>query len=361
MMIFCVPYVSAPDNDWRNDGLINSFVCTPGVFADALRCFETRMGQVSLCHSAAVAAFNQKQAVTFHVISDRRSECLGLPIPRDAVAVIIPHRGELQRLESCLRISTSALHACQFFVGFDEMVTASHMRMIDAFPNVTFFSAWPERVGPYVIRQFLAEYSEADFVLFQDSDDALCGTRLVVQHDLAVSSGADMVGCHELRVDEIEGTVQAIRYPVDVNAALNRGPGYAQLHPATLVRRRALLQAGGFSTRRRFSSDTEFLYRAHFCSRMANCDAFLYVRFRREGSLTTLPKTALGSRFRQRIEGILRKDFVAVATGQKLISDSGIRVRHLHGRAYQFKELRTSKTHVYWPRDDNPLIRTRVE
>jgi hypothetical protein len=351
MMSFCIPYRSTPDNDARNDGMINSFVCTPDVFADALRRFEGRGGQASLCYSAAVAAFNQKQAASFHVVSDRRSESSSLPIRRDAVAVVIPHRGELQRLESCLRISTSALHGGQFFVAFDEVVNASHMRMVEAFPNVTFFSTCPQHVGPYVLRQFLAEYSEAEFILFQDSDDASCETRLEVQHDLAVSSGADIVGCHQIFVDEIKGNVQARRFPVDVNAALNCGAVQAQLHPTTLVRRKALLQAGGFSTRRRFGSDREFLFRAHFSSRIVNCDAFLYVRFRREGSLTTSPKTAMGTRFRRLLGGIWLKEFAAVRNGQKSVVESGIRVRHLHRKAYEFKELRTGRMHVYCPSD----------
>ena len=104
-----------------------------------------------------------------------------------------------------------------------------------------------------------------------------------------------------------------------------------------------------------------FYLRAHFCSRIVNCDAFLYVRFRRAGSLTTSPKTGMGTQFRQLLGGIWLKDFAAVRDGQKSIAELGIRVRHLYGKAYELRELRTGKTHVYRPSDCCPLTPTLAD
>jgi hypothetical protein len=250
---------------------------------------------------------------------------------------------------SCLRASVLAYPTARLFVGFDEAVTADHKAIVDAFPGVTFFSVRPHHVGPYVIRQFLINQSGADFIAFQDSDDAPCCRRLEVQLEAVISTGVDIVGCHELRIDDDAGIVQAIRFPTDVNAALNDVSAHVQLFPTTLVRRQALLHAGGFSTRRRYASDREFLLRANFDHRISNVDAFLYVRFRHEGSLTTSPRSAPGSRYRRLFTEIWEKDAAAIRRGEKTIAGSALRPRHFHNKSYYFEELKSCKITVYRP------------
>ena len=67
-MSFCVPYVSAPNDNARFDGIINSFVCTPDVFVEALRRYEASIWRESLCYFAAMAAFNLRRTVVFDAL-----------------------------------------------------------------------------------------------------------------------------------------------------------------------------------------------------------------------------------------------------------------------------------------------------
>ena len=106
----------------------------------------------------------------------------------------------------------------------------------------------------------------------------------------------DMVGSHELRLEERVRQVMGLRFPEDINAALQRRAHdvHVFLHPTTAIRVAALRAVGGFSTARPFAADIQFLLRAHFSLRCRNLDDFLYLRRKRPGSLTTSPGTGHG-------------------------------------------------------------------
>ncbi len=338
MLMFLVPHKPAPVASARHDGEVTNFVCAP----DLLRRAMSRRSS-SLCYDVAAAALAHPQPVRIDV--NRSPDAAG----GGSVAVIIPHRGSTDRLHACLLHSTAASPEARFFVGIDEPVTAIHYDIINTFPDVGFFAVQPDRAGPYVIRQFLIERAESDFIAFLDSDDAACAGRFDAQIQAAMDSGADICGCHELRLEEATGTVEAIRYPGDVNAALADPGAHVQLAPTTLVRREAFLRAGGFSTRRRFASDREFLLRANLLGKkIVNCDAFLYVRVRHKESLTMDPATAPGSRYRQRFTELWERDARAISAGAKALESSALRPRHLW-KTYRFTDLRSGVTHEYRP------------
>jgi hypothetical protein len=337
--MFLVPHKPAPVAGARHDGEVTDFVCTPELFRKAL---ARRFG--SLCYDVAAAALGYSQPVRISVN--------GSPWVAGGaeVAVIIPHRGSTDRLRACLLHSMAACPAAKFFVGIDEPVTAAHYDIVEQFPDAGFFAVQPGHAGPYVIRQFLIERTESDFIAFLDSDDAACAGRFDVQIQAAMNSGADICGCHELRLEDATGTVEAVRYPGDVNAALGDPIAHVQLAPTTIVRREAFLRAGGFSTRRRFASDREFLLRANITAKIINCDAFLYVRLRHKDSLTMDPATAPGSRYRRRFTELWERDARAISAGAKSLESSALRPRHLL-KTYRFTDLRSGAVHEYRPQN----------
>jgi hypothetical protein len=190
------------------------------------------------------------------------------------------------------------------------------------------FRAEDPPVGPYAIRQFLAMNSTADYLAFQDSDDFSVKSRLSELLTACIDSGADIVGCNELRLDEIDRAVYPVRFPLDVNVAMREIAAHPQLFPTTVTRTATFKRNGGLSTIRKFGGDTEYLLRAYFLARIINIDRFLYIRRRREGSLTTTPETALGSPVRVELGLMWRTDFRAVKSGQLALEDSSIAVRH---------------------------------
>jgi len=223
--------------------------------------------------------------------------------PLDDVAVVMPHRGREDHLQAALASVSRADCAPRTYLGRDV-----------------------EGVGHFVILQQLIERAAEPFLVFHDSDDVSCADRFTTLRAAFDETGADRVGSHELRVDEIEGTVRPVRFPLDVNAALAVAPGFAQLHPTTMVRREAFLAAGGFSTHHRFANDTQFLYRSFFSMRLRNVDGFLYVRRRHPGAVTVRPETALGSPLREAIEAEWMRDFEEVKAGRLALAESSLRV-----------------------------------
>jgi hypothetical protein len=216
----------------------------------------------------------------------------------------MPHRGRPEHLRAAIAsIATADDSPRAVYVGHDE-----------------------RGLGPYAIRQQLVEGAAEPLVAFHDSDDLSCADRFAVLRAAMEATSADVIGSHELRVDEIEETVRPVRFPLDVNAALAAAPGFAQLHPTTMVRRAAFLAAGGFSTHLRFANDTQFLYRAYFSLRLRNADAFLYVRRRHREAITVRSKTALGNPRREAIEAEWMRDFERVKSGELPLADSSLRV-----------------------------------
>jgi hypothetical protein len=186
----------------------------------------------------------------------------------------------------------------------------------------------PYSNGPYVGRERLVRSGSASIVLFQDSDDAPTLSRRRILLSEMLESGADFIGSHELHVNEVLQRVVALRYPLDVSAALAASDGHALLLPTSAARRDAIRAAGGFSTIRTFNSDLEFVYRAFFFLKMRNVDEFLYIRRIRAGSLTTAPETGILSPAREAHSAALRSDFERIKRKELALEESALRTQH---------------------------------
>jgi hypothetical protein len=207
-------------------------------------------------------------------------------------------------------------------------VTDDHRQIVETFPWVEFYSSEPCSNGPYVGRERLARSCATSIVVFQDSDDAPTLSRRRVLLSEMLESGADLIGSHELRLNEIERRVVAVRYPLNASAALAAGSGHALLLSASAIRSDTIQSAGGFSTIRTFNSDTEFVYRAFFSSRIRNVDEFLYIRRIRAGSLTTAPETGHHSAARIEHTTALWEDFERIKRKELVLEDSALKTLH---------------------------------
>ncbi len=255
------------------------------------------------------------------------------PVPAPPIAWIIPHRGSARWLAECLARVAPQLRGStdEAIVGLDEPPTPATAALGQTYgqphPGVWLGALRRPGVGPYVVRQRAVERTTAPWVLFQDSDDVPTLDRALTLGAALAARELDAVGSHELRLDYLSGQVLAVRFPLDASAALRVASGHPALFPTLLVRRASLLAAGGFSTHLRFARDTQLLLRASFGWRIGNADAFLYLRRRRTGSLTTDPATALGSPAREAQRAAWNHDFAAIQTGQLVLADSRLAVR----------------------------------
>lgn len=320
LSIFVAP-ASLPQDRVRHDRPTRSFIAS-GPWIGSLPATECE--ETSLCFRAlhrALSGDAEVPDITVHNGVAAVERDLGRP----GVEFIIPHKGSFAHLDVCLSGVRSQSMECIASVCLDEPADAwpvhTHRR-------IRHYRAEDPPVGPYAIRQFLAMNSSAEYLAFQDSDDFSVRSRLAELLTACVDSGADIVGCHELRLDEIEQAVIPVRFPLDVNAALKEVAGHPQLFPTTVTRAATFKRIGGLSTIRTFGGDTEYLLRAHFLARIINIDRFLYIRRRREGSLTTAPDTALGSPVRVELGRIWRKDFEDVKNGQLALEQSSLALRH---------------------------------
>jgi hypothetical protein len=317
MLVVLVPPRPAPEHGDRDDGPVDSFVVS-GPHAEALLCpgeAPERPLFDLLCHAL------ESRIGGLEVLSGEVAEAL--PESPFTIEGILPHRGP----DHFLRASAGSLlrqaGLTSLAIGFDQ-AAPEDVSSFGGPERVRLLAFHPEPVGPYVVRQHCALTSRCEVLAMQDSDDFSMASRLLRQALHLDRTGADIVGCHELRIDVRTGTVRAHRYPLDANAALSHRLGYVCLMGAMLVRTQTLRALGGFSTVRRIASDTQFLWRAHFSARIRNVDAFLYIRRIWQGSLTTAPETAIGVPERAQLRQAWQSAFDAVAAGRVNCSETAL-------------------------------------
>jgi hypothetical protein len=330
----------APSFEVSSDGLVCSFMCSPALFRQLI----ARTGEVaaqSLCFELFEAVLNGELEPSC-VLARQIPDPVAAVLPPDSTppaALLMAHRGDQNHLRTALRY----LHKCtgsrlQIRIGLDVKDSREYRALRREYPAVEFFRCNPVPVGPYVIRQALADRSTEALLTLQDSDDIPCSDRFQTLAAHLASSGCDMIGSHELRVDEIRREVVVMRFPLDVIASLHHGPSHAFLHATCMIRRKAFLAAGGLSTNQLVANDTQFLMRAFFYLRIRNVDEFLYIRRRHGGSLTVAPKTANGNPLRLRLDARWRADFEAIKQGAIKLEKSSLRPMH-SSRPYSVRRL----------------------
>jgi hypothetical protein len=319
-----LPWRVSPSYDSREDGTVHSFFCSEAVL-NRLLADHPGAPEDRLCYLLLQAILSGELSVGRLLVRqlpypDRENAAAG---GESASALLMAHRGNPDHLRIALSYLPPANgNGLKIRVGLDLEDVEEYHSLAARYHRVEFFQGLPAPAGPYVIRQELAERSEEPLLVFHDSDDVSCSDRLSGLRAEMVRTSCALVGCHELQVDEIAGQVQALRYPLDVTAALHAGPHYTLLHGASMIQREAFFAAGGFSTERMISQDTQFLYRAYFHIRMCNADRFLYIRRIHAKALTKNCATKIGSEFRRAIERPWGPDFEAVKSGRLDLSNS---------------------------------------
>jgi len=324
--IALVPHEATPQIDAFYGEPVSSFLCSSGVFA---RFVDLGIGCLaeSLC-------FEALRAIADGNIEVDRLLVRQIPFlqPREygrhamAKALVLPHRGDPAYLRAALKyIEKSAGSSLTARVGLDVEDRADYAAFPEEHPGVEFFDFSPAPVGPYVIRQALAERSPEPLLTLQDSDDLSCYDRFSALGNALSETGCDMVGSHELCLDEIRALVQPARFPLDCSAALAICANHALLHATLMTHRCAFFDAGGLSTHLIIANDTQFLLRAHFNSSIRNVDEFLYIRRRHAASLTNAPETIYDSPLRRRLNSEWKGDFDAIKRGELKIENSSLR------------------------------------
>ena len=334
-----VPYRRPPAHSYRRDGYANSFLCSGPVLAELLKMYPESRPE-SLCFLLLKGILDGKIAVDRVTVTQLPARAPGpefelLPNAR----VIMPHRGFARHLRTALRsIGLTREPRPAVSVGLDGGALTKYQALRDRNAGVEFLYFSPTPVGPYVIRQELIQRSDEPVLIFQDSDDFATWDRFhYLQQELRANS-CDLLGSHQLRVNEVRESVDICRYPLDVNEALRAGPGHALLHPTSAVTRSGFFEAGGLSTDKIFDSDSQFLLRASFMLRILNVDAFLYVRRVHKLALTVHPSTGLSSGVREPAWRQASADFEAIKSGRLTLEASSLRPCH-RTAPYQVRAL----------------------
>jgi hypothetical protein len=321
-----VPRGAAPVIDSSYGDPVTSFFCSSEVFA--------RFAALGIDCWAQTLCFAMLRAIARR---DIEVDCLlvrQVPLLRCHVngraalakALLIPHRGEASHLRAALALARkSAGNSLLIRVGLDVEECDEYAGFPAEYPSVEFVKFSPAPVGPYVIRQELAENSAEPLLTLQDSDDLSCYDRFVMLSDALAETGCDIVGSHELCLDEIRAVVQPVRFPRDGSAALALCANHALLHGTLMIYRSVFFDLGGLSTDLIIANDTQFLLRAHFNSSIRNVDEFLYIRRRHAASLTNAPETIFDNPLRRWLSSVWTRDFDAIKRGELKIEDSSLR------------------------------------
>ncbi len=330
MAVILVPWKEPPHHDTRYDGVVDSFLCDAATF-HVLQRRTPGCQPRDLCYALLDAIINQHIDVDRIIVRQLpHSEIRPVRRTGRPAGLIMAHRGRPRHLSAALRFIDRADGAedLSVRVGLDEADLVPYRSIQARCRHVRFHRVDPAPAGLFVVRQRLLEQTAEDLFYLQDSDDVSCSDRFAAQADEFERTGCDVVGCHELRIDEITRTVEAYRLPLDVQDALGSGYSDSQLNGTILGSRRRVLGVGGYSTHQRIANDTQFMLRAYFSLALRNVDGFYYLRRRHKASLTVAPDTAQGTPLRERLRSTWAADFDAVRAGTLTLDQSSLRPMH---------------------------------
>ena len=210
---------------------------------------------------------------------------------RSSIAALIPHYRCEAWLADCLDSVTSQTRRLDTIVVIDDGSEAPPEEIVRRYPSVTLLRS-PVNVGPYRLIQQVIDHTSFDGYMFQDADDWSGPRRLELLLEEAEASGAELIGCQEMRFTTGTLDVRPSYYAPGVRErALRFHRDYALLHASSVVSRDLVTRLGGFALGRRFGGDSEFFRRAIWGAHVTNIPYVCYFRRIRPGSLTTSTET----------------------------------------------------------------------
>lgn len=345
-----VPYLTPPQFSQRKDGKVQSAIISVKLLFDNGSYNPEKFWKIIYDITYAYlnsAISNNIEVVQVGKLKAKENMIFGgcSKLLKNSM-LVIPHKGTIKLLKRCLsHLNNTKFCASDINLCFDDM---SHKK-IDGkqFSNLKtklkIFLNVPSNVGPYPPRHYSILNSDKEYIFFQDSDDISVNRRFLKQLDEIKKRNLDMIGSHELRVDQFARSLILIRYPLEVVKFDSAQLFYPLFHPSSLITRSAYLKAKGFSTNRRFGYDYQFLLRCCFILKMGNIDDFLYIRFKRPNSLTTNSATKFGSSIRSFHQWRWIVDYGLVKANKLNVDQSSLCVQK-HIFDYQLIEL---------PKNDN--------
>lgn len=321
--IIIIPYIAPPLYSVSYDGEISICVFNKSIFkVNSFSSFSIQNHIYNLTYNYFRATTNNH----FKIVQLGKNVHQNLDkIDLYSSKIIIPHKGNISLLNRCIYfLQTKALETTPIDIIFDSFGYKKFHLEFKSSENIRVYKNSPLDVGPYLGRHHSILQSEQEYIFFQDSDDISTSDRFEHQLNYLLINNLDMVGSHELRIDQFSKTIKIIRFPIDVSAALDKQASHPLFHPTSLVKRSKYLESLGFSLNRKFGSDTQFLLRAHFYMKIGNIDEFYYVRFKRQNSLTTNSKTNLKSDIRLELDKKWKADFEEIKRSDKALQKSSL-------------------------------------
>ena len=317
----------------REDGFVHSFLVSASHF-DALVCLQHFNNWTRLAYEFLQTYLNSQESNNIEIFQVGKKE----PVNESGMVdpdllrrslMVIPHKDSLNLLTRCLHhlnqieYLPDTINCCFDDDGYAQLNTDNYNNLKE---RIKIYINSPDNVGPYPPRHYSILNTDKDYIFFQDSDDIPVAGRFEKQLAALQNRDLDMIGSHELRIDEFAQALMIIRFPMDASASLAAQCFHPLYHPTALITKTAYLKTGGFSTNLRFGYDSQFLLRSHFFLKIGNIDDFLYLRFKRPNSLTTDPKTRIGSNLRALLIWRWTVDFRLVMENKINLEDSSLGV-----------------------------------
>lgn len=346
-IVLLLPYLEPPTANFRTDNAVQSFIISKRVFDSTVLSLAN---PVKFIYHAVNSHLNSLESENIEIVqvgkptscscSSTREETLSM---LNNASIQITHKGSLKLLKRCLaHLNDTEVTPKEIEICFDD---SSYKSLdIKIFKNIAnkiiLYKNAPLGVGPFLARQYMIERSNAEYIYLLDSDDIAIRSRFSKLMIELRKRNLDILGSHELRIDQINKRLLIVRFPLDVNSALTKNSFHPMLHGTCIITRVGFLKAGGYSTDRKYGYDSQFLLRAFFFLKIGNIDDFLYLRFLRAHSLTTAKKTMHGTKLRKFMTWRWTIDFNLVCSGKLNLSDSTLR-RMKHN--FQFKIVNVTK------------------
>lgn len=339
-IVLLVPYLFPPTKN-RYDGMVQSFIISPDLFFK----FNRSLNNFSdMAYQLTYSYLNSESSKNIEIVqvgkpSEDKTDAVKGQLKNSSI--LIPHKGPVKLLNRCLsHLEQTEAMPANVDICFDD--DSWNNFNMDAFPNLKkitrLYKNNPSEVGPFLPRHLLIDRSEYDFIFHLDSDDISVRSRFELQMAELERRKVDMLGSHELRIDEFIKKILIVRFPLNVSEALSNHIFHPLLHSTSVVAKSAYLKTGGYSTEGKFGYDSQFLLRAHFFLKIGNIDEFLYIRYKRPNSLTTNKNTMIGSDRRNFMAWRWKVDFRLVSSGKLKLEDSSLKARG-HRYKYFLKKL----------------------